>query len=117
LHIGVIVIIENNNLVLRGHVGTDWPVIGYAIDSQPHGIGRTNSATVRYNEILFGTMTLPTAFPHPTPQNGQSNDGLNTPPAMAADSDALTEALRQSFQATVEEAVPDSLMDLINQLK
>ncbi len=34
-----------------------------------------------------------------------------------ADADALTKALRQSFQATLDETVPDSLMDLINKLK
>lgn len=31
--------------------------------------------------------------------------------------DALTRALQQSFQATVDEGVPDTLMDLINKLK
>ena len=57
----------------------------------------------------------------------QNTDGTGAPhnraaeqsrPADArADTDALTHALRQSFQATVEEAVPDSLMDLIAKLK
>lgn len=71
-------------------------------------------------------MTLPTTlfFYLDSPSDGHSdaepqeqnaaadargNDGIDT--------DALTRALRQSFQATVEEAVPDSLMDLINKLK
>ena len=31
--------------------------------------------------------------------------------------DMLTEALRRNFQDTVEEGIPDSLMDLINKLK
>ncbi len=44
------------------------------------------------------------------------NDG-DTTAAVKADADAITRALQQSFQATVEESVPDSLMDLINQLK
>lgn len=35
----------------------------------------------------------------------------------AQESDALTRALRQSFQATVDEDIPDSLMDLISKLK
>ncbi len=94
---------------------------GYAFDSQHHGADRTIWATVRYNEILFGTMTLPTAFPHPAEHNGPSSDRakmqVSADGITAADSDALTQALRQSFQATVEEAVPDSLMDLINKLK
>lgn len=96
-------------------------MVGYSIDCQPHGTDYTISATVRYNEILFGTMTLPTAFPHSAQHNGQSSDRskMQVPAGnhKEADTDALTEALRQSFQATVEEAVPDSLMDLINKLK
>lgn len=31
--------------------------------------------------------------------------------------DMLTEALRRNFQDTVEEGIPDSLMDLIKKLK
>lgn len=67
-------------------------------------------------------MTLPTAFPHSAHPNGQTEaesgqaaEALDSSSSM--DTDALTQALRQSFQATVEEAVPDSLMDLINKLK
>lgn len=65
-------------------------------------------------------MTLPNAIPLTANQNGHTNGGPNEQEptkAVVADTDALTQALRQSFQATVEEAVPDSLMDLINKLK
>jgi Anti-sigma factor NepR len=65
-------------------------------------------------------MTLPNDFPHSANHNGPIDgqpEKRETANGLVADTDALTQALRQSFQATVEEAVPDSLMDLINKLK
>ena len=43
--------------------------------------------------------------------------GHSTPTAKPFNKDMLTEALRRNFQDTVEEGIPDSLMDLINKLK
>lgn len=43
--------------------------------------------------------------------------GHAAPKAKSFDKDMLTEALRRNFQDTVEEGIPDSLMDLINKLK
>lgn len=43
--------------------------------------------------------------------------GHATPTAKPFNKDMLTEALRRNFQDTVEEGIPDSLMDLINKLK
>lgn len=43
--------------------------------------------------------------------------GHSTPSAKPFNKDMLGEALRRNFQETVEEGIPDSLMDLINKLK
>ena len=59
-------------------------------------------------------MTQPNAFDAKSGPDSAAKTG-QTP--RRANADHLTSALQQSFQATVDEAVPDSLMDLLNQLK
>lgn len=64
-------------------------------------------------------MNLPNALPQSAQSNQEPQDQIDggSPDDKVADTDALTHALRQSFQATVDEGVPDSLMDLIAKLK
>lgn len=48
-----------------------------------------------------------------------SSSGSNLghkPPKSATPLDAVSSALRQAYESTVDEAIPDSFMDLLNKL-
>lgn len=55
--------------------------------------------------------TKPDASPEPDAPNGESPDGET-----GLDADNLSQSLRQAYESTLKEEIPDMLMDLLRKL-